>query len=242
MQKTAAIIIIGNEILSGKVHDTNSHYLAAELRGLGVDVRRVLVIPDEAEVIAREVAAASAAYDYVFTAGGVGPTHDDVTMQGIARAFNLRTVVNEKILDVIMQRCRSERTEPFLKMAEVPEGAEVIETEGLRFPPVVVRNVYVFPGIPDFLRQKFALLKERFRSRPFLLRKIYLNEEECFIAHHLEQVIGEFPDVAVGSYPKVNLPEYKVMVTLESREADVLERAFRMLLDVLPKEYVVKTE
>jgi len=240
--ETAAIIIIGNEILSGKTEDTNSRYLACELRGLGVDVRRIVVIPDDVEAIAREVAAASAGHTHVFTAGGVGPTHDDVTMEGIARAFGLGTVTSERILEVIRQRCGGAVNRASAKMAQVPEGAEVLELEGIRFPPVVVRNVFVFPGIPEFLRQKFSAIKERFRSEPFVLRKVFINEEECYIAPFLDEVNAEFPDVEVGSYPKVENPEYKVVVTLESTDAGSLARACERLLSLLPGGKVVRTE
>jgi|Deesub1362A_J573_1020465.scaffolds.fasta_scaffold00740_6 molybdenum cofactor synthesis domain-containing protein len=242
MAKTAGIIIIGNEILSGKTQDTNSYYLASELRKLGVNVRRIVVVPDDIDAIAAEVAVQSEKYDYVFTAGGVGPTHDDVTMQGIAKAFNLKTVTNQKILEVIKERCGNRLNEPTMRMAELPEGAEVIEVEGLRFPPIVLKNVFIFPGIPEFLRQKFSAIKERFRSEPFILKKIYVKEEECFIAHYLEKVTSEFPDVVVGSYPKVGVDEYKVVVTLESTSQDSLSKAYDFLIGLLPENVVVRTE
>lgn len=240
MPKTAAIIIIGNEILSGKIKDANSSYLASELRALGVDVRRISVIPDDLGEIAAEVAAASGKYDYVFTAGGVGPTHDDVTMEGIALGFKLKTVTSGRLLEVITQRCGGRMNESSRKMAEVPEGAEVIEMEGLRFPPVVLRNVFIFPGIPEFLRQKFSAIKERFRSEPFVLREVYVNEEECYIAPSLERVVAEFPGVMVGSYPKVDNPEYKVVVTLESTDSAALGRAYERLVGLLPEDSLVK--
>jgi len=242
MPKTAAIVIIGNEILSGRIQDSNSWYLASELHALGVDVRRISVVPDEVEAIAAEVSACSRAYDFVFTAGGVGPTHDDVTMQGIARGFGVGTVVSPVMADVIKKRCGTEEGNSSMKMAEVPEGAEVVAAEGLRFPPVVVKNVYIFPGIPEFLKNKFSALRERFRSQPFLLRRIYVNEEECLIARHLDTVVEEFGDVMVGSYPKVNEPDYKVVITLESTNPEALLRAHERLLGLLPEGSVVRTE
>jgi len=242
MAKTAAIIIIGNEILSGRIQDTNSNFLAGELRQLGVEVRRITVIPDDADVIARTVSAYSGDYDFVFTAGGVGPTHDDVTMLGVAMAFGLRTEVNPVILEVIRKRCGEDIQEASAKMAELPEGAEVIETGELRFPPVAVRNVYIFPGIPQYLRNKFAAIRERFRSRPFSIRKVYINEEECFSSLHLDQVDTNFPEVAVGSYPRVDETDYKVIVTLESTDTEALGRAFDALMTLLPPEVVVRKE
>jgi molybdenum cofactor synthesis domain-containing protein len=242
MPRTAGIIIIGNEILSGRIQDANSSYLASELRALGVDVRRISVIPDEVDAIAEEVSAFSRRFDLVFTAGGVGPTHDDVTMQGIARGFGLGTVVNGKLAEIIRERCGIEANDSAMKMAEVPEGAEVIEVEGLRFPPVVIRNVHVFPGIPEFLRNKFSALRERFRSEPYMLKKVFVNEEECYIAGQLDALAGEFGGVIVGSYPKVNEPGYKVVVTLESTDPGALSRAYQRLMALLPRGTVVRSE
>jgi len=240
--KTAAIIIIGNEILSGKIQDTNSSYLAAELRELGVDVRRITVIPDDIDIIGEELASSSVKYDFVFTAGGVGPTHDDVTIAGIAKGLGLGTTTNQRLLDIITTRCGGEVNDFAAKMAVLPEGAELIEAEGLGFPLVAVRNIYVFPGIPEFLVKKFSAIKERFRSTPFKLRRLYVNEEECYIAKHLDKVAGTFSDVMVGSYPKVGREDYKVVVTLESRNDESLAEAYEMLLDLLPEQVVMKTE
>lgn len=241
MPRTAGIIIIGDEILSGKVHDSNSHFLARELRALGVDVRRVCVVPDELDALAREISEFADAFDYVFTSGGVGPTHDDVTIAAVARAFGLRTEPSPRLLEYLEKRCGAELPEAARKMAEVPVGAELIDVGG-PFPPMVVRNVCVLPGVPELLRKKFGQIKERFRGEPYHLRKVYVNEEECFVAHHLEAVLSEFPEVSIGSYPTMSEKDFKVVVTLESRNSAVLDRALARLLDILPPEVVVRSE
>ena len=123
MAKTAGIILIGNEILSGKVADQNALYLCREFRQLGVDVRKVAVIPDEVDLIAREVAEFSRAYDWVFTSGGVGPTHDDVTIEGVARAFGRRVVRDPGLVAALEEVYQARINDARLKMAEVPEGA-----------------------------------------------------------------------------------------------------------------------
>ncbi|MDP2167037.1 MAG: competence/damage-inducible protein A [Thermodesulfovibrionales bacterium] len=240
---TAAIIIIGNEILSGKVHDSNSYFLAAELRNIGVDVRAISVLPDEIDIIGKQVSEAAASHDYVFTSGGVGPTHDDITMEGVAKGFGVKTVRNKTLEGIILRRC-GDRTpdESALKMAELPEGAELILNEGMRFPVVVFRNVYIFPGIPRFLREKFSAVKDRFRSRPFHVKKVYVNEDECFIAYHLGKVVEDYPEVSIGSYPQVDKPDYKITVTLESTDEGELEKAYYLLLELLPPEIIVRTE
>jgi FAD synthetase len=242
MPKTASIIIIGNEILSGRIEDANSSFLARELRKLGVKLRRIAVIPDEVEAIAGEVSRCAASTDFVFTAGGVGPTHDDVTMEGVARGLGMRTVLNPRLAEILRTECGAEAAQASMRMAELPEEAEVLQMEGLRFPPVVVRNVYIFPGIPEYLRAKFEAIKDRFRAAPFLMKKIYVAGEECFVAEHLHRVVDEFPRVLVGSYPAVNVPGYKVVVTLEALDPDALERAEARLLALIPEELVVKTE
>ncbi|MDA8087115.1 MAG: molybdopterin-binding protein [Nitrospiraceae bacterium] len=239
--RTAAVIIIGNEILSGKVRDENAHFLAEELRALGVNLCRIAVIPDIVEEIAATVASCSRKYDYVFTSGGVGPTHDDVTMRGVAAAFGLDTVMNERYRQAIIERCGMQTSEVALRMAELPRGAEVIELNGINFPPVRVENVYVFPGIPEFLRKKFLALKERFRGEPYHLRRIYLNGEECLIAESLDAVARKFPMVEIGSYPKIGEKRYSILVTLESTSEGSLAEAVEELLKLLPGDIVVST-
>src|SRR5262249_15544468 len=125
MASTAGIVLIGNEILSGKVVDANAAYLCRELRQLGVDVRRIAVIPDEVDLIARTVAEFSRSFDIVFTSGGVGPTHDDVTIEGVARAFETRVVRHPDLVRLLDGFYRGELNEARLKMAEVPDGAEL---------------------------------------------------------------------------------------------------------------------
>src|SRR6476661_8840744 len=169
MAKTAGIVVIGNEILSGKTKDENSPYLVRELRDLGVDVRRISVIPDELHVISDEVRNFSNLYDYVFTTGGVGPTHDDLTMDGIANAFT-RSIRRNPELEIAIRRFYSpELIEGNLRMADVPEGARLVGDKAMLFPVVAVENVFIFPGVPEILQKKFERIKETFRELPFYL-------------------------------------------------------------------------
>src|SRR5436190_17092313 len=154
MPKTAGILVIGNEILSGKTADENSVFLARELRELGVDVRKVSVIPDETTTIASEVRLFSGAYDYVFTTGGVGPTHDDLTMEGIAGAFGREIRRNLQLETALRGYYPADLVEPNLRMADVPEGTRLIGGPGLWFPVVAIENVFIFPGVPEVLRRK----------------------------------------------------------------------------------------
>jgi len=239
---SAGILIVGNEILSGKVIDTNSPYLCRELRALGVDVERILTIPDDVSVIAREVGALSESYDVVFTSGGIGPTHDDLTMDGVALAFGRKLVLSDSIAERIERAQGRAPNESQLKMAMVPEDALLIDSGDLWFPVVVVGNVYVFPGIPELLRKKFESIRERFRGVPVLLKRVFVKRRESDIAAELNALLAQYPELMLGSYPKIGEESFHVLLTLESRDAGYLQRALDALLVRLPTDSIHKVE
>jgi len=239
---SAAAVVIGNEILSGKVVDTNSPFLASELRALGVNLRRIAVVPDELPLIADEVRLCHQTFDVVFTSGGVGPTHDDVTIEGIALALGRRVICHPDIETKLREFYGDKINPARLKMAEVPEGAELIRDVSLNFPTIKVENIYILPGIPEIFRQKLLSLKPRFQAEPFCLKVVYTRVGEGTIAEHLNATLREFPDLMLGSYPRIGDPEYMVKVTLESKDAHYVQRAFQHLLRVLPEGSVVRTE
>ena len=233
MSKTAGIVVIGNEILSGQTRDQNAPYLLQQLRDLGVDVRRVSVIPDEPSAIRDEIRSASGRLDYVFTSGGVGPTHDDVTIAGIASAFG-RSLQRSSELQEILQRYYQEAmTDATLRMADVPEGAVLLGGDRTWFPVIVVENVYIFPGVPEILARKFDGIKERFRQAPFHTVNLFLRAEEERLAVVLEDLVGCFPGLRVGSYPTLTEPTHTLKLTLESKEASLVDRARSLLLEKL---------
>jgi FAD synthetase len=239
----AGIVVIGNEILSGKTVDSNSSFLARELRQLGVTLKRITVIPDELDVIASTVLEFHQKFDVVFTSGGVGPTHDDITIEGVARALGRRVIVHPELERRIREYLSGRSVNAaHLKMAEVPEGAELLVDDRLRFPTIKVENIYVLPGIPEILQQKFLALKGRFAADPYYLKVIYTNEPESAIAASLNETLRHYPELLLGSYPKIGNDEYRVKVTLESKDKDYVERAFTHLLTLLPQGSVVKTE
>jgi molybdenum cofactor synthesis domain-containing protein len=240
--QSAGVVVIGNEILSGKVVDTNSPYLAVELRPLGVTLRRIAVVPDELPLIAAEVRTQHRDYDVVFTSGGVGPTHDDVTIEGIAIALDRKVVVHPDIAAKLTAFYGDKINAARLKMAEVPEGAELLPDVNLNFPTIKVENIYILPGIPEIFRAKFDGLKPRLGADPYCLKVVYTRVGEGTIAEFLNATMREFPELLLGSYPKINHPEYMVKVTLESKDAGYVGRAFAHLLTVLPEGSVVRTE
>lgn len=235
---TAALLVIGNEILSGKVRDTNSTFLAIELRKLGVDLERIVTIPDVIDTIARETRVLSEEFDYVFTSGGIGPTHDDLTMDGIAKAFDRKVVLNQSMVDRMQRYSEKPLNDAMRKMAMIPDGAEVLDVGGLWFPVVVVENVHVFPGIPELFEKKFHSIRDRFSGVPFHLTKFFVREHESEIADVLNALLAEFPELMLGSYPKINELNYRVLLTLESRDKDYLARAADRLARNLPADAI----
>lgn len=231
---TAAIILVGDEILSGKIRDENAHFLIGELRGLGVDLRRIAVVPDVLGDIAAAVGEAAARYDHVFTSGGVGPTHDDLTMEGVARAFGAR-VVRHPQLEALLRGYYGERLEERnLRMADIPDGAHFeVGDGGMGWPVIAMRNVYILPGVPELFKRKFLSIRERFRERPFHLRAVFTSSEEGAIAHHLDRIVAAYATVQVGSYPSFASSEYKVKVTVEGKDADAVTAACDELVRAL---------
>ena len=240
MPKTAGIILVGNEILSGKIEDANAVYLCRELRTLGVEVGRITVIPDDVGIIAREVAAFGHEFDVVFTSGGVGPTHDDVTMEGVARAMGVNVVRHPSLVALLERHYGDRINEAHLKMAEVPDGADLVTGESTRFPTIVIRNVYVLPGVPEIFRQKFDAIRERFRDQPIFLKNVFVRIGEGMLADYLNGLLRDFPVLWLGSYPEFSNADYRVKVTLESRDRAYLEEALDAFLGRLPADAVVR--
>ncbi|RME71926.1 MAG: competence/damage-inducible protein A [Planctomycetota bacterium] len=238
--RTAAVVAIGDELLSGKVRDTNVAWLIEQLRALGTPLCEVRVIGDRLEQIARTFADLAPRHDHVFSSGGVGPTHDDRTLEGIARAFGLPLERNERLAALIREFYGDRTNEALLRMADLPRGAQLIEAPGLPIPVVQVRNVIVLPGEPTIFRRKFDAIRERFRQRPVVVRRLYLDLDEGPIAERLEALQRRFPEVAIGSYPRYSGVDYRVLVTLESRDPEAVERAVAALREALGAQHVLR--
>jgi len=241
MAKTAGIIIIGDEILSGKVQDGNAFFMAQELWSHGIQLCRISVISDIVDEIAEEVRKFSERFDYVFTSGGIGPTHDDITIEGISKAFNVRPVINETLKGFLEMR-QGTLSPAQLRMAEVPEGAELVNDNTLSFPLIKFRNIFIFPGIPQLLRKKFLAIEKMFHEPLIHLKKIYVNESEASIAPVLNEIVRRYQNVKIGSYPVMENKDYSVMITLESLDASSLSSAYMSLLENIPAGKLFKTE
>ena len=235
---TAAIVIIGNEILSGKYRDENSPWLAVRLRELGVDLGRIVVIPDDIDLIARTVRELAEAFDHVFTTGGVGPTHDDMTMDGVARAFGVALTRAPRLEALVRQHLKGPVTPAALRMADIPVGAELWDDGEIRFPQVVMRNVVIFPGVPALLRMKFDAIAHRLDGVPVQSVRLITTDTEAAIAATLTAAQDRWPAVDIGSYPRFESKPYTVVVTMDSRAPADLE-ACRAYLSGALSEHLV---
>jgi len=235
---TAGIVIIGDEILSGKFVEENAAFLIGELRALGVDLRRITVIPDDLADIAATVFDASSRFDHVFTSGGVGPTHDDVTMAGIAKAFGT-TVTRHPDLEMrVRGYWKDKLADANLRLADVPAGAELVYGKDQLWPVVCYRNVYIMPGVPTLFRRKFVDIRDRFRAIPVTAARVYVDLDEGDLAPHLDAIVRDFAGVRVGSYPRFAEKDFKVLVTLEGSDASAVTSAFEVLVRALGDKLV----
>ncbi|MCI0430383.1 MAG: molybdopterin-binding protein [Rhodospirillales bacterium] len=218
---TAAVLIIGNEILSGRTKDANLPWLAERLNAIGIRVMEARVVPDVPEAIIAAVNETRARFDCVFTTGGIGPTHDDITSECVARAFGEKLVLNEEA------RARLERhyppgglNEARLRMAQVPEGAMLIDNPVSAAPGFQIGNVFVLAGVPAIMRVMFEGLEHRLTGgRPMLSRTIAALLGEGVIAKDLGQLQARYQDLEIGSYPFVRQGRFGASLVIRGVDA-----------------------
>jgi len=234
--KTAAALIIGNELLSGKVEEANVHVLATALRKLGVELRRVVIVLDDLDVIAREVRELSATHDWLFTSGGVGPTHDDVTVHGVARAFGVEVVQDPTLAAMLREHYQERCTDGHMQMSLIPKGASLESHESVRWPTIRYENTWLMPGVPEIFRMKLAVVVDRLGGGVgFVSRSVFTNMDEGDLKGLLDRVVEKFPDVGIGSYPKWQDPTYKTKLTFDGRDVDRVDQARDAFLALLPE-------
>lgn len=200
---SAAAVIIGNEILSGRTRDANLPWLGEQLAACGVALREARVVADLEEDIVAALDACRARYDHVFTTGGIGPTHDDITTAAVARAFGVPVVVSGQAVARLRAYYGEEELTPArLKMAEVPAGAELIDNPVSGAPGYRIGNVYVLAGVPAIMRAMFDAVRHRFcGGTPIRARAVAGYVRESAVAAELAAIQARYPDVAIGSYP-----------------------------------------
>lgn len=221
---TAAFLAIGNELLSGKVAEANLSPLAKTLRALGIELRCAEILLDDVPTLARAVARLSASHDLVVTSGGVGPTHDDVTMEAVARAFGRGVVRDPELVALVRKTFGEASGAAHLRFADVPEGAVLRAAPDVSWPTPVVENVWILPGVPEVFRMKLATLRCWVKGpRPFVTRALLLDRDEVELKDALDAVVAAHLDVTIGSYPALFNPRYRTRITFDGTdEAAVL--------------------
>jgi molybdopterin-biosynthesis enzyme MoeA-like protein len=234
--KTAACLVIGNEILSGKVAEANVVELARLLRSRGIEFRRVVMIEDDLDLIAREVKELSSSHTWLFTSGGVGPTHDDVTVEGVARAFGRKVLSSPELESMIRAHYKERTTDGHLRMALIPEGAELAVTEQVKWPTLRVENTWLLPGVPQIFALKLQVVAAHIGDHgAFVSHAVYTQMDEGDLKALLDSVVAQFPNIFVGSYPKWLDPTYKTKLTFDGRNAEEVARARDAFIALLPK-------
>lgn len=230
---SACLLIIGNEILSGKTQDANLQYLGAELAQLGVRLVEARVLPDDEDVIVATLNECRARFDYVFTTGGIGPTHDDITAQCIATAFGRELVLDEEAV-ARLRRGTFELNEARLKMAHVPEGATLIDNPLSNAPGFRVENVFVLAGIPSVARAMFeTIAAELAAGTPIRSRNVDVFLREGDIAGPLEHIAAQFPEIEIGSYPFSRDGRFGANLVVRGTNVRRLDKALAQIVAVM---------
>ena len=220
---TACVLVIGNEILSGRTQDVNLAYLAKGLNEVGVRLREARVIPDVADTIVATVNEVRAQFDYVFTTGGIGPTHDDITAECVARAFGVKLIIHpeaRRILEAHYKERKIEINEARLRMAQTPEGATLIANPVSRAPGFRIGNVFVMAGIPQVMQAMFDGVKGSLKGgRPVLARTLSCGLAEGQLAKGLGEIQARYPDADIGSYPWYRRGAHGVSLVARSPDA-----------------------
>lgn len=238
----AALLIIGAEVLSGKIDDANGPFLIRALRARGVQVVELRIVGDTVAAISDALKGLMPIADHVFTTGGIGPTHDDVTIAGVAHALGKRVVRHADLERMLHERHPEQVNDARLKLAEIPEGAAVHLGDGSFVPVVQIANVTVLPGVPSLMRGCFAFVAGNLQGTAFHSRALWLSASESDIAAILTDVQTAFPDVAIGSYPRFDLADHRVKVTMDGRDAARVKATFETLRRRLKDAWVVAEE
>jgi molybdenum cofactor synthesis domain-containing protein len=222
----AAVLIVGDEILTGKVTDANTPFAASALYARGIPMRKAVVCGDHPATIASELRELARAHTWVFTSGGIGVTHDDVTVQAVASAFDEPIVRSPEAHAVVTSHFGPDVTERQLRMADVPRGAELVYSPDSAWPTIRMRNVFVLPGIPSLFRRRLQFLLTTLEAGPmYHTREALLQCEEWEIADTLDELVKAFPAVHIGSYPSTEPSAYRVKITFDGTDEGELQRA-----------------
>lgn len=235
---TAAMLVIGDEILSGRTRDSNAHHLAGELTAVGIDLKEVRMIGDAPDAIVTAVKALSVSVDHVFTSGGIGPTHDDITADCIAAAFGRSIDVREDaraILQVHYDKAGIALNDARLRMARIPEGAVLIENPVSAAPGFTLENVHVMAGVPAvFTAMVASVLPTLTGGAPLISKSLQVERGEGDIAGPLGMLAKAFSDLSFGSYPFQKDGRYGAHVVIRGQDATRVDTALAKLKEAFP--------
>ena len=240
IQVNAAIIIIGNEILSGRTQDVNSSTIALWLNSLGVKVQEVRVIPDVEGIIVKTINVVRKKNNYVFTTGGIGPTHDDITAKSISKAFNVKYEVNKEAYKILENYYKQgEFNEGRQKMAWTPSQAKLISNPTSGAPGFIIGNVYCLPGVPSILKSMLGGLNNLISGgKPIISHTINLRTVESEIAKPLTLVQDSNKDVEIGSYPFFKAGKLGVNIVIRSDEQSKIDICTSQILEFVNKKNI----
>lgn len=234
---TAAMLVIGDEILSGRTRDSNMHHLANELTKHGIDLKEARMVSDEADAITSAVKALAASYDHVFTSGGIGPTHDDITAECIAAAFDTPISVRDDaraILQAHYDRSGQELNEARLRMARIPDGAALIDNPISAAPGFTLENVHVMAGVPTIFQTMVAsILPTLTGGAPLLSQSLRVERGEGDIAAPLTALAEAYPDLSFGSYPFSQNGIYGTNIVIRGQDGVQLDQAMTALSEAM---------
>ena len=236
----AIIILIGNEILSGRTQDANATFLSKWLNELGVRVEEVRVILDEQKVIVNCINEVRKKFKYVFTTGGIGPTHDDITSQSIAKAFNLSYSYNKEAYEILEKYYMPGKlNDGRKKMAKMPDKASLIYNPASGAPGFIIENVYCLPGVPSILKSMVDGLENKIKGgKKILSETISVNTVESEIAKPLEDVQNNFSNVEIGSYPFFRSGKIGVSIVMQSTEKDQLKDCAKQIQNFIQQKKI----
>jgi molybdenum cofactor synthesis domain-containing protein len=233
---TACLLIIGNEILSGRTQDKNLAHIAKGLNEVGVQLREVRVIPDVRETIVATVNECRKRFDYLFTTGGIGPTHDDITSDCVAEAFGVPMVRDEAVVALMASylKGRGEMNEARLRMATFPKGYELLPNAISAAPGYRLDNVFVMAGVPHIMQAMFETAKKQLRGgKTVLSRSVAVGLGEGTIAQGLAVLQARYRDVDIGSYPQMRADGFRVSLVMRGTDAALLDRVVADLIQML---------
>jgi len=223
---SAAILVIGNEILSGRTHEKNAHLAAQKLFTRGCKLKEISVIPDEGSRIIKAVKQLGRSYDAVITSGGIGPTHDDITMQSIATALDVSLVEYNEIIRLMQDAYGQDQLNPGRRrMASLPVGAKPIRCRNSIAPGAHIENIYILAGVPEIFASQLEIILPDFGDSPFYRREIKVSMAESIFSEALGRLQGEMPEVEIGSYPSHCGSTPRGKVCLSGNDNALLDRA-----------------